>query len=264
MQLSSNTLAVILLFPICSLLITFLRNVIGLQTFGVFMPVLVAATCLYTGLIVGITGLALILIVAWLCHHILEKLRILKTARLAIVVSLISILFILLLWHSAIDQKMEFGMLALMPVVIISFVAERIHQVTQDQNWNELFKNIAGSLIAISLCYVYLNSHLLQSIFTFYPECYLLVIAGLIMIGQWEGIRSSEVIRFKHIPASKRHNLLGINNRNRNIVYKHNDKKLLRLAMNKIESKRCLKLYDVPVPETLLIIRNQMDLFCLF
>jgi alpha-L-glutamate ligase-like protein len=260
MQLSSNTLAIILLFPFCTLLITFLRNVLGVKTFGVFMPILVAATCMYTGLWTGLIGFILILTLAWGCHVLLEKIRILKTARLAIVISVVSILFILLLWHSAVEQKVEFGMLALMPVVIISFVSERIHQVTQDENWKELLSNSIGSLITIGLCYIYLTSFLLQSLFTLYPEAYLLVLAGLIAIGSWEGIRASELIRFKNLTVFQKHNLLGINSRNRNLIYQHNSKALLLLATDKLASKEKLKQLSVPVPDTLLIITKQSDL----
>lgn len=257
LQLSSNTLAIILLFPLCTFLITFLRNVIGIKTFGIFMPILIASICMYTGLLTGLIGFSAILLLAWLCHHLLEKLRILKTARLAIVISIVSVLFILLLWHSAIEQKLEFGMLALMPVVIISFVSERIHQVTQEEDWQELIKNSLGSLLSITLCYLYLTSHLLHTSFILYPELYLLVIAGLIMIGRWEGIRSSELIRFKHLPKGEKQQLLGINSRNRNLVYKHNKKHLLRLAADKLASKEALKKHSIPVPDTLLIIDDQ-------
>ena len=259
LQLSSNTLAIILLFPLCTFLITFLRNVIGIKTFGIFMPILIASICMYTGLLTGLIGFTIILTIAWLCHHLLEKLRILKTARLAIVISIVSVLFILLLWHSAVEQKLEFGMLALMPVVIISFVSERIHQVTQEENWQELIKNSLGSILSISLCYLYLTSHLLHTSFILYPEFYLLVLAGLIMIGRWEGIRSSELIRFKHLPKDEKSQLLGINSRNRNLVYKHNKKELLRLATDKLASKEALKKFDIPVPETLLIINAQQQ-----
>ena len=260
LQLSSNTLAIILLFPLCTFLITFLRNVIGIKTFGIFMPILIASICTYTGLLTGLLGFSVILMLAWLCHHLLEKLRILKTARLAIVISIVSVLFILLLWHSAVEQKLEFGMLALMPVVIISFVSERIHQVTQDEHWHELITNSLGSLLSISLCYLYLTSHLLHTSFILYPELYLLVLAGLLMIGRWEGIRSSELIRFKNLPRVEKNQLLGINSRNRNLVYKHNKKHLLRLAADKLASKKALKEHDIPVPETLLIIENQHQL----
>ena len=260
LQISSNTLAITLLFPLCTFLITFLRNVIGIKTFGIFMPILIAAICMFTGLLTGIIGFTVILLIAWLCHYLLEKLRILKTARLAIVISIVSVLFILLLWHSAIEQKFEFGMLALMPVVIISFVSERIHQVSQEGDWPELITNSLGSILAIALCYLYLSSHMLHTVFILYPETQLLVIAGLLFIGRWDGIRISELIRFKNLPKSQKHQLLGINSRNRNLVYRHNTKALLRLATDKLASKEALKRQGIPVPDTLFVIEGQKDI----
>jgi alpha-L-glutamate ligase-like protein len=260
MHLSSNTLAIILLFPFCTLLITFLRNILGVKTFGIFMPILVAATCMYTGLLTGLVGFISILTLAWACHTVLERLRILKTARLAIVISVVSILFILVLWFSAVEQKLEFGMLALMPVVIISFVAERIHQVTQEKDWKALISNSTGSLVTIALCYLYITSFHFQSLFILYPETYLLVLAGLIMIGSWDGIRASELLRFKHLGKEEKKNLLGINSRNLNLVYRHNSKDLLMLATDKLASKEVLTGLNIPVPKTLLEIRNHQDL----
>ena len=134
-------------------------------------------------------------------------------------------------------------MLALMPVVIISFVSERIHQVTQEGNWQELATNSLGSLLAI-----------------LYPETHLLVIAGLLFIGRWDGIRISELIRFKHLPKDQKQQLLGINSRNRNLVYQHNEKGLLRLAADKLASKEALKLEGIPVPDTLFVIEGQKEI----
>lgn len=199
----------------------------------------------------GFIGLGLILVLAWACHHWLEQQRILKTARLAIVMSLVSILFVMLLWQSAMQQQLTIGMLALMPVVIISFMAERIHQVSQDQDLTELVVTSAGTLFTIATCYLYLNSHLLLSAFILFPQLYLAVVAGLMMIGRWEGIRASELLRFRQLPAAEKHQLLGINRRNRDIVYKHNEKALLRLAADKLASKDALQNINIPVPETL-------------
>jgi alpha-L-glutamate ligase-like protein len=260
LNLSENTLAIIMLFPLCALIITFLRNVIGVKTFGIFMPVLIASTFLYTGLLMGIIGLTLILTLAWAAHHWLEKQRILKTARLAIVVSLVSILFVALLWQSALQQQLTIGMLALMPVVIISFMAERIHQVSQNQDLKELLVTTTGTLFTIATCYLYLNSHLLLSLFILFPQLYLAILASLMMIGRWEGIRTSELLRFKQLPKQEKQQLLGINQRNRGLVYKHNSKRDLRLAADKLESKKALQALNIPVPETLLRIDQLNEL----
>ncbi len=260
LHLSATTLSIILLFPLCTLLITFLRNVIGVKTFGIFMPMLIAATCMYSGLMAGLVGFVLILLVAMGLHFWLEKQRILKTARLATVISLISLLFIFALYLLSSEHKMEFGMLALMPVVIISFVAERIHQVTVEGHWKELVTSSLGSLVTILMCYLYMDSFLLQSLFSLFPECYLLVLSGLIFIGKWDGIRTSELLRFKHVRAEQAKNLLGINSRNRNLVYKHNSKALLRLAADKLASKKALIKHQVVVPDTLAVFKQQGDL----
>ncbi len=257
LHLSATTVAIILLFPLCTLIITFLRNVVGVKTFGIFMPMLIAATCMYSGLMAGLVGFILVLLIALVFHIWLEKQRILKTARLATVISLISLLFIFMLYLMDSEQKMEFGMLALMPVVIISFVAERIHQVTVEGHWRDLFNSSVGSIVTILLCYFYMDSYLLQSLFSIFPESFLLVLAGLIFIGKWDGIRISELSRFKHVDNHQNHNLLGINSRNRNIIYKHNSKPLLRLAADKLASKKALLKLQVVVPETLATFKHQ-------
>ena len=260
LHLSPTTVSIILLFPLCTLIITFLRNVVGIKTFGIFMPMLIAATCMYSGLLWGLTGFVVILMIALGFHFWLEKQRILKTARLATVISLISLLFIGMLYWMNNEQKIEFGMLALMPVVIISFVAERIHQVTVEGHWMELFTTSLGTLLTILLCYFYMDSYLLQSMFSIFPETFLLVLAGLIFIGKWDGIRISELLRFKHVDNRVNKNLLGINNRNRNIIYKHNSKPLLRLAADKLASKQALIEKKVLVPKTLATFKHQHHL----
>ncbi len=260
LHLSPTTVSIFLLFPLCTLIITFLRNVVGIKTFGIFMPMLIAATCMYSGLFWGLVGFIVILMIALGFHIWLEKQRILKTARLATVISLISLLFIAMLYLMSSEQKMEFGMLALMPVVIISFVAERIHQVTTEGHWMELLTTSAGTLVTILLCYFYMDSYLLQSMFSIFPETFLLVLAGLIFIGKWDGIRISELLRFKHVDNRVNTNLLGINSRNRNIIYKHNSKPLLRLAADKLASKESLLKEKVLVPKTLATFKHQHHL----
>jgi len=175
-------------------------------------------------------------------------------------VSVVSMVFILVLWQSAAQHQLTLGMLALMPVVIISFMAERIHQVADAEHLGELLKTTGGSVLAITLCYFYLNSHLLLSAFILLPQIYLLVVAGLMLLGRWEGLRSSELFRFKRLPTAERFQLLGINARNRSLVYQHNDKSLLTLAADKLASKEKLQAMSIPVPKTLAVFRHNSDL----
>ncbi len=258
--LSAKTISIILLLPACALLITFLRNVIGCKTFGIFMPMLIAAACLFSGLSKGLLSFLVLLSLAWLVHLILDKMRLLKTARLAIVVTCITVFFLLGLWLFDGKLKSEFGMLSVFPVVIIAFIAERIHQITSEQNWKECILTGIGTLVTVCLCYLTMNSVLLQGVFSLIPETYLLVFAAQIYIGRWSGLRISELFRFKSLLQGNSNQVLGINGRNRDYVYLQNEKKWLLLATDKLATKQSLARHQVPVPKTIAIFKNYSDL----
>ncbi|MDQ7051069.1 MAG: UUP1 family membrane protein [Enterobacterales bacterium] len=65
MGLAPLTIGLFLLFPLCTLAISFLRNVIGIKTFGVFLPMLIAAACVFTGFFRGIIAFVVILMVSF-------------------------------------------------------------------------------------------------------------------------------------------------------------------------------------------------------
>lgn len=252
MGLKPITIGLFLLFPICTLLITIFRNVVGVKTFGIFLPMLIAAACIFVGLFKGIIGFIVILMVSFLAHHSLKHLRLLKVPRLAAIITINTMVFVAGLMVLGVGSRLEFGMLSLFPVIIISFAAERIHNISEDGDWLELAKRSTGTIVSIVGCYLLLNSFVLQGVFSFYPETFLLVLAAQIYLGQWTGIKLSELIRFKSILSNKRFPVVGINSRNRDFVYQRNSKTLLDLAADKLASKSVLSEHDIPIPETLL------------
>jgi len=246
-----QTSYIFLLFPFCTLLITFLRNIIGIKTFGVFMPMLIAAASVYTGFLVGILGFSLILLLAYVSHVILGKFNILKIPRLSAIITITTIATLMTLFSLDHSDNIELSLLALFPVVIISFAADRIHQMTNESNWSELLSSGAGTLVTMLLCYAAFNSFLLQGLFSLYPELLITVLALQLLIGSWSGMRISEVIRFRHLIRQQESRVLSINGRNRGLIYEHNTQALLRLAMDKIATKKCLRKAKVPCPLTL-------------
>jgi len=251
---------IFLLFPLCTLLIAFQRNILGIQTFGIFMPILIAAACIYTGFIQGLIGFSSVLFLAVLGHSLLGKFHVLKIPRLAAIITLIAI--VSLIGISLIDRPIgvETGILILFPAVIISFTADRIHQLSDEHNWLELVQNGLGTFTSITICYITFNSILLQGLFSLYPELLLCVLAILLHIGNWSGMRISEIIRFRKLLTLQEHNVLGLNARNKNIIYQHNDKKLLTLAADKLLTKQALIKEGIPCPSTSAICRSYPDI----
>ncbi|MDX2503503.1 MAG: sugar-transfer associated ATP-grasp domain-containing protein [Gammaproteobacteria bacterium] len=248
--LSLKSSYIFMLMPFCALVIAFMRNIVGIKTFGTFMPMLIAAACVFTGLLQGLAGFIIVLFLAFSGHAILGRFHILKVPRLAAIITLISIAS--LIGISLIDAPLniESGILALFPAVIISFTADRIHDMSNENDWPDLLKNAAGTILTLLLCYLVFNSILLQGLFSLYPELLLLVLAALLYIGSWTGIRVTEIIRFNKLLAIKGAFVLGLNKRNRELISRENKKALLKLATDKLQTKLSLERHFIPVPDT--------------
>jgi len=260
MGLDPKTIGLFLLFPICTLLITFLRNIIGIKTFGIFLPMLIGAACIYTGFLKGIVGFLVILSISFIAHHLLDKMKLLKIPRLAAIITINTMVFVTGLILIGASSRLEFGMLSLFPVIIISFVAEKMHKISEEGDWLELVKRVTGTLFSIGGCYLLLNSFVLQGMFSFFPECFLLVLAAQIYIGKWTGIRLSELIRFKDILGNNQFPVIGINGRNREFVYELNSKEMLNLAADKLQTKEKLRELNIPIPETICRVKKLADI----
>ena len=251
MGLEPKTIGLFLLFPICTLLITFLRNLIGIKTFGIFLPMLISAACVFIGYTRGVAGFSFILMTSFIAYHFLDKLKLLKVPRLAAIITINTMVFVIGLLFVGASNRLEFGMLSLFPVIIISFIAEKIHRITEEKNWSELFARIFGTLLSITGCYILLSSFVLQGIFSYYPEIFMLVLAGQIYIGRWTGIRIGELFRFRRILSNKSDSIVGINSRNKEFIYKLNKREVLDLAADKLASKKKLIAFHIPVPDTI-------------
>lgn len=246
--LPEEMIGVFLMFPLAALVTIFLRSVVGIQTFGIFMPMLIAAACMSTGLWLGLATFSGIVAFAVMMLAYFNSFNILKIPRLAAVITICTVLFIgVLLWLGG-RSSLQFGILALFPVVIISFLAERIHNMLDESDWKGMLTTGIGTVVTIIACYIVFSSVMLQGLFALMPELLLLVLAVQLSIGQWSGMRLQEYVRFRSILGNGP--VLGMNSRNRNYVNQLNSTELLDLAADKLRSKDILKEAGVPVAKT--------------
>lgn len=256
--LPEGMIGVFLMFPLAALITIFLRSVVGIQTFGIFMPMLIAAACVNTGLWLGLATFSGIVAFAVLMLAYFNSFNILKIPRLAAVITICTVIFIgILLWLGN-RSSLQFGILALFPVVIISFLAERIHNMLDESDWKGMVTTGIGTVITIIACYIVFSSVMLQGLFALMPELLLLVLAVQLAIGQWSGMRLQEYVRFRSILGNGP--VLGMNSRNRNYVNRLNSTELLDLAADKLRSKDVLQEHDVPVAKTYAVCRSFREL----
>lgn len=192
-----NTFRIILLVPIGALMICFLRNVIGFPTFGIFMPVLMALAFRSTGLIYGLAIFAGVVFIGYLVRSRINNLRLLLVPRLAAILTLVVICFLIL---SLIGNKLGLrNMMAvgLLPFVILTMTIERFYVLIEESGVKEALLTASGSAAVAILTYGVLQLEGLQLLFFVYPELLLAVAAFQIILGRYTGYRLSEYIRFR-------------------------------------------------------------------
>jgi hypothetical protein len=195
---------ILMTLPLGVLLLVVLRNVIGLKTFGTFMPVLIAISFRETQLVWGLFHFVLIVSIGLGIRFYLGHLRLLLVPRLATIL----ILVIMVMASMSIFSN-QFGLhqglsVALFPMVIITMTIERMSIVWDERGPPDAIKQGLGSLLAASLAYLVMTIPLVEHLLFVFPELILEILAVTLLLGRYTGYRLLELSRFKALAKQGR------------------------------------------------------------
>ena len=196
---NQNVYQLLLMLPLGALLVVFLRTLIGLQTFGTFMPILIAMAFRETQLFWGVIMFSMIVSIGLMIRFYLEKLMLLLIPRLA---SVLVIVVILMLLISLITNQLGIERLlsiSLFPMVILAMTIERMSIIWEENGAREAILQGVGSLFVACLGYVVMtNENLMYLVFVF-PELLLVILGLCLWMGSYTGYRLVELVRFNSI-----------------------------------------------------------------
>ncbi|MGH9465570.1 MAG: 7TM domain-containing protein, partial [Thermoanaerobaculia bacterium] len=190
---------VLLMVPVGAFLLVLLRGLVGIKTFGTFMPVLIALAFRETRLGVGIVLFLLIVGLGLAARFYLERLQLLLVPRLAAVLTIVVLLMLAL---SILSQRLsiERGLsVALFPMVILTMTIERMSLVWEERGAGEALQQAAGTLLAAVLAYLAMSNRWVAHWSFVYPELLLAVLAGCLVMGCYSGYRLLELWRFREL-----------------------------------------------------------------
>lgn len=196
---TQNVYRVLLMVPLGAFVIVLMRMVVGVPTFGTFMPVLVALAFRETRLLAGVILFLLVVSAGLVIRSALTHLRLLLVPRLT---SVLVIVIGLMLAISMLSNKLgiEQGLsIALFPMVILTMTIERMSIVWEERGPATAIMEFLGSLVvAIAGYFAMTEEHLVYLMFIF-PELLLVVLSLCLMFGAYTGYRLSEIFRFKDL-----------------------------------------------------------------
>ena len=187
----------LLTVPIGIFLLVILRNVVGMRTFGTFMPVLIALAFRETQLFWGAILFTSVVAIGLLVRFYLEQLKLLLVPRLASVVIVVILVMTVI---SVISHKLGFDRglsVALFPIVILAMTIERMTVIWDEKGPKEALVQAVGSFFVAVLCYLVMNLDLVRHWVFVFPESLLLVLAATLALGRYSGYRLVELPRFR-------------------------------------------------------------------
>lgn len=194
---TQNVYRVLLLVPLGAFVIVLMRSLVGLVTFGTFMPVLIALAFRETHLLAGLVLFTVLVALGLLVRFYLDRLKLLLVPRLA---AILTVVIMLMLCVSIIANRLdiESGLsVALFPMVIITMTIERMSIVWEERGPREAIQQGLGSLAAATLAYASMNWTVTMHLFTVFPELLFVLLAATILLGRYSGYRLLELKRFR-------------------------------------------------------------------
>lgn len=188
---------ILLTVPVGIFLLVILRNVIGIRTFGTFMPVLIAMAFRQTHLLWGLILFSAVVFIGLTVRFYLEHLKLLLVPRLGVIV--IVVIGVMALMSTVSFKLGFFGGLsvALFPIVILTMTIERMTVVWDERGPLESLTQAAGSVTAATICYLAMNLKIVEHLAFVFPELLLILLAATLLLGRYSGYRLTELSRFR-------------------------------------------------------------------
>lgn len=188
--------SLILLAPFALLFLVFARQVVGIDSIGVFLPILLGFSLTQTGLVYGSVQILLCLGLGALLRLALARLNLLHVSRAAVMITAVILLFLAFsgLQH-LIGYEPGSGELIL-PLAALAMAIEKFIVVAMDKGTAGAAWLLAQTLLLAFGCSVILSGALYQQLMIAFPETLLLVVALIIVVGNYRGLRWKERLRF--------------------------------------------------------------------
>ncbi len=195
----ASTIFLILSFPFIAFFVAFARQVIGLSTFGVYLPIMLALSFQILTLKFAIIILIVILVLSFFLRILFTKLDILYIPRAALMLSAIALSFLSVIWFA-----LRFGIpvsisLAIFPMLVMSTISEKFLSAQSEEGLKGAIFGVFETILIAVLSFLLTNFSYAKEMLLSLPEIIIIPIVGIFLLGKFTGLRMSEYFRFRSL-----------------------------------------------------------------
>ncbi len=195
---TGQTVILLLMLPVIATIFSFLRQVVGITTFGLYTPSIVALSFLALGWWIGLLFLLFILFTGTMTRSFMNRWRLLYIPKVAIILVVVSLSLLALValgtWFG-----LTFSRETVFILLMLSTQAENFLNLKSEEGWMPALLGVTETVCGALLCVLIVQWQLLQSLVLAYPELILLTIFINIFLGRWTGLRFVEYLRFREV-----------------------------------------------------------------
>ncbi len=196
---SSNIIYIILIVPFLTFIAAFAKQVIGVSTFGIYTPVIIAVSFFILGIGLGTVTFFFAVVTGYLVKFILNKFEFLYLPKVALNLSFISMSFLIVIWLAlAYGTSVPLSM-AIFPMLVMSTVSEKFMAAQSEEGIRGALFGVMGTLLIVAASYYFIAWHSVNSLILSWPELVIIPILGTLVLGKFTGLRLSEYVRFRSL-----------------------------------------------------------------
>lgn len=200
---TQSALRLLLALPLGALIVAVFRNLIGVPTFGTFMPVLVAFALRNVPLLVGLAMVVAVIGTGVFGRLVLERLRLLLVPRLSILLCLVVLGVAAFALIGRRTEQAELMTGVIFPIVILTMMIERFSIATAEEGMRTALERSGYSLLVTIAVYPVLRDPTAEYVMFSFPELVFCVMGVLVWIGGYTGYRLFDLIRFRAFASAR-------------------------------------------------------------
>ncbi len=201
---TENTLYTLLMVPVGVVAIVAIRLIVGLETFGLFAPLILAFAFYRMSPLIGAALFLVLLLAITPVGYLLNRFALLSSARTGVLLMLSALLLIFALAYVPfLSERLTLVDLGL-PIVAISGMMDRFVSAQMDQSPHEAIKLSFNTLaVSVLVAVLVVGNTYLRNIVHASPDLLWFCVPLCLLIGRYTGLRVNEMWRFRELAKDR-------------------------------------------------------------
>ncbi len=199
----AENIILLLLLPVIATLVAIARQVIGVKTFGIYTPSIIALAFVVTGLKFGLTVFLLILVVATVMRYALRSLKLSYLPRMALVLTAVAAAIFFVLLGGAANERTGITAVSIFPFLVLTMLVEKFVTAQAEKGLRAAIMLSAETILTAVAAYFLVTWPTFRTFLLAYPEVLLLTPLINVLAGRWTGLRVFEYFRFRAVRGSE-------------------------------------------------------------